>query len=135
MPAARNRPNRKAPRVANAPATPSSSIGVLTAIEATGEPIVLIDDLPAPQSARTTVELNAGDLGAEVVVIFERGQPDKPIIIGVLRKAASTRQVKVELDGEKLMLTGDREVTLRCGDASITLTAAGKVLITAAYAS
>jgi hypothetical protein len=37
------------------------------------------------------------------------------------------------VDGKKVTLTGEEEVTLQCGKASITLTRAGKVLITGDY--
>jgi hypothetical protein len=36
----------------------------------------------------------------------------------------------VEVDGERLVFTAEREIVFLCGDASITLTRAGKVLIT-----
>ena len=38
-----------------------------------------------------------------------------------------------ELDGERLVFTADKEIVLRCGDASITLTKAGKVIIRGSY--
>ena len=37
------------------------------------------------------------------------------------------------VDGERLVFTAEREIVLRCGNASITLTRAGKVLITGEY--
>jgi hypothetical protein len=45
--------------------------------------------------------------------------------------AAETVQVKV--DGERLVFTGEKEIVLRCGEASITLTRAGKILLRGAY--
>jgi hypothetical protein len=33
------------------------------------------------------------------------------------------------MDGEKLVFTANREIVPRCGEASITLTRAGKILI------
>ena len=38
-----------------------------------------------------------------------------------------------EVDGEKTVVTAQKEIVLRCGKASITLTRAGKVLIRGAY--
>jgi len=40
---------------------------------------------------------------------------------------------KVSVDGEQVTITGDREIVLRCGEASIVLTKAGKVIIRGAY--
>jgi hypothetical protein len=42
-------------------------------------------------------------------------------------------RLSVSGDGEHLELTAEREIVLRCGQASITLTRAGKVLIRGAY--
>jgi hypothetical protein len=39
----------------------------------------------------------------------------------------------VEGDGERLVFSAEKEIVLRCGNASITLTRAGKVLIRGAY--
>jgi hypothetical protein len=41
--------------------------------------------------------------------------------------------VKLDVDGKRLVLTAEREIILRCGDASITLTRAGKILIRGRY--
>ena len=39
------------------------------------------------------------------------------------------------IDGERLEFSAEREIVLRCGKASITLTREGKVLIKGAYLS
>ena len=41
--------------------------------------------------------------------------------------------VRAQIDGEKLVFTAGREIVFRCGEASVTLTRAGKVLIQGAY--
>jgi hypothetical protein len=48
-------------------------------------------------------------------------------------QAASALHREAEADGERLVLTADKEIVLRCGEASITLTKAGKILIKGAY--
>jgi len=40
---------------------------------------------------------------------------------------------EVLVDGERLIFDAKKEIVLRCGEASITLTRAGKVLIKGAY--
>ena len=88
-------------------------------------------------AARTTVPITEQDIGREVVLIFEQADPGRPIIMGLLQPDAGTdegrRGVSVQRDGDSLTLTADREIVLRCGEASITLTRAGKVLIRGAY--
>ena len=39
----------------------------------------------------------------------------------------------MRVDGDRLILTAHEQIVLRCGEASITLTRAGKVLIKGAY--
>ena len=62
--------------------------------------------------------------------MFEAGDPARPVVAGRLLRP---EPVAVERDGERLELTAEREIVLRCGQASITLTRAGKVLIRGAY--
>ena len=41
--------------------------------------------------------------------------------------------VSVQVDGDRQVIEAEREIVLRCGDASITLTRAGKVIIQGNY--
>ena len=88
----------------------------------------------------TTVALRREQLGSTVVCVFDQGDLRRPIVIGVPCQsghAAAARaaepQVTVVADNERLVLSAEREVTLRCGQASITLTRAGKVVISGTY--
>ena len=72
--------------------------------------------------------------------MFDQGDLRRPIVIGALcepgRSASTTASephVTVTADDQRLVLSAEREVTLRCGEASITLTRAGKVLISGTY--
>ena len=92
-------------------------------------------------TARTTTSLLREMIGASVLTLCEKGNPSLPIIIGVLQPPASfpvhqqgmDRRVSVQADGERYEITAEREIVLRCGDASITLTRAGKVIIKGNY--
>jgi len=76
-----------------------------------------------------------------VVVLFEQGDARRPIVVGVIQESpapvqahsAPPQAVSVQVDGDRLLLSAEREVVLQCGDASITLTRAGKVLIKGKY--
>ena len=66
----------------------------------------------------------------------------RPIIMGVLQahplpapagNPTPQQLVSVQADDDRLVLSAEREIVLRCGNASITLTRAGKVLIKGAY--
>jgi len=93
-------------------------------------------DLPgsASRRARAATDLRASDVGSDVVTAFEEGDPALPIILGVVRVPAR-EGVDAKVDGESIVVTGRRDVVLRCGKASITLTHAGKVLIQGTYVS
>lgn len=90
--------------------------------------------------ARTTVALKREQIGATVAMLFDRGNPRRPIICGVLQEHraispadGALRQGSVQIDDDRLVLSAERELVLRCGAATITLTRAGKVLIKGAY--
>jgi len=77
--------------------------------------------------------LTGADTGAQVIVIHEDGDASRPIIIGRVQEAAAAPTATITLDGERLVMRAEREIELRCGDASIVLTKAGKVLIRGSY--
>jgi hypothetical protein len=70
-------------------------------------------------------------------LLFADGDGARPVIVGLVRAAedsiASSKETR--LGGQRLVLRAEQEIVLECGDASITLTNAGKVLIRGAYLS
>lgn len=91
---------------------------------------------PRLTHARTVVPITPKELGQQVVLAFENGDFDKPIILGIILTAeVLSRRTGITVDGEKIVLHAEREIELHCGAASITLTKAGKVLIKGAYLS
>lgn len=111
--------------------------GTLVGFNSEGEPLVDFSGNPArgPVAALSTVPVNAGQAGKKIVLAFEGYDPRKPIITGVVRTRADLIQdnLSVEIDGEKIIFDAKKEIVLRCGEASITLTRAGKVLIRGKY--
>lgn len=90
--------------------------------------------------ARSTVALVRQQINAAVVLVFEQGDPRRPIIVGVLQDSAPLPAIDVapalvsaQVDEQRVVLTAEREIVLKCGNASITLTRAGKVLIKGTY--
>lgn len=117
-------------------------IGRLVGVGKSGEPWV---DFPGNTAAdvlpaRSLVPLREIEVGREVLVQFEGGDRRRPIVLGILQPpgqvapdAPGQPVLVARLDGEKIVLSAEREIVLKCGEASITLTRAGKVLIRGAY--
>jgi hypothetical protein len=122
-------------RAADSAKTPAVTLGRLVGVGSEGQPWI---DLPAygrtGAAAKTTVPLGASLVGREVVVSFLDGNCDQPVVTGVVQRAgdaAAAGPVSLDaiVDGERVLLTGRREVVLRCGKASIALAADGRVVI------
>ena len=70
-----------------------------------------------------TVAVQSENIGADAEV-FESPLPEKE-----KRDSSQTLQI----DGKRVVIEGQEEITLSCGEASITLTKAGKILIRGTY--
>jgi hypothetical protein len=111
--------------------------------EASQTPLVVYHGQPGSTAiaAKSTVDLHGAHVGRQLALMFENGDPRRPIVIGVLRPAQhcplpeSPGQVEIDADGERLIVTAREQLVLRCGKASITLTKSGKVLIEGEYLS
>lgn len=122
------------------PAGPSAVVARLYGFDVLDRP--LLSDLPSHPgevvAARSTVALRRDMVSAEVLVLFENGDTTRPIITGVLQTMAplpapAQQGVTIQVDDTRHVVTAEREIVLRCGDASITLTRAGKVIIEGRY--
>jgi hypothetical protein len=115
---------------------------------------VAFEGSPGPLPARTTVPLDAATIATAVasrraaLLLFENADPRLPVVIGLVedggggkllgelltRAPAPTRApVEARVDGKRVVIEGQDEVVLRCGEASITLRRDGKVLVRGAY--
>jgi hypothetical protein len=119
------------------PIPPAPVLATLAGWDEAGRPLVAFGDEPTP--ALATVPLSLEDLGREVVVLFLEGDERRPLVVGLVQPpgpaspAPVPGSVEASVDGERLEFKAGREIVFRCGNASITLTRAGKVLIQGAY--
>lgn len=139
------------PAPATAPAPAGVSVQTLAGLGAGGQ--VLLNGPGAVQTARTVVRLSPAMVGRQVLVVHEAGGP---IVTGVIQDGtdapsdavqapdavhaadapdADTPPFELEVDGERVVVDARRQLVLRCGQASITLTREGKILLRGTYIS
>jgi hypothetical protein len=124
-------------------------VGTLAGINDSGQPLVRhpLDPSGRIMLARTTVPVSLEQVDREVVIAFESGDIERPIILGLLcrtdartsveptapQPTISQPMLQATVDGDRLVLTAQKEIVIQCGEASITLTRAGKVLLRGTY--
>lgn len=131
-------------------------LGTLLDINEQGQPVVEYHDGETSQrhAALTTQGLTRKQLGRQVAILFADGDLSRPVIMGLIHSPlqemletfgnqspgkneleldADHKIDDVQVDGERITLKGKKEIVLKCGEASITLTRSGKVLIRGKY--
>jgi len=112
-------------------------IGRLLAV-ADGEAEVALDGAAGPVRARCLGALHGRHVGRPVAVMFEGGNPRRPLVLGPVAASAAdmepgkpllTGPAPLDLEVERVVVDSMQGIVLRCGKASITLTEDGKVLI------
>ncbi|MCP4748880.1 MAG: hypothetical protein GY874_22525 [Desulfobacteraceae bacterium] len=133
----------------------STQIGRITAVNSKG--IVFVDypgNQKGPLAARLGVSVmerlqrmpeSSESSPLPVILAFEDGMPEKPIIIDIIVEQvepleSSTEMIfdlkpddTVSVDGKAISFNAEEQIVLKCGKASITLTKAGKVIIRGSY--
>ncbi len=125
-----------------APAAPAKAsgprVGKVIAIDSQGRPLLAYAGMPKPAPskngsskpraapaegipARSTVRVTAADAGREALIAFENGDLGLPIVTGLLQ-APEELPARIEVQAGK-------ELVLKCGPASITLTKDGRIVI------
>ncbi|ACR14380.1 DUF6484 domain-containing protein [Teredinibacter turnerae] len=118
-----------------------------------------VDGFAFQQTSKSTVALEPKDIGRQVVLMFLQDSDRQPVITGIVHNnldavlafvgpdedTLSPRnyplspvggQGELQVDGEaveKRLIEGQDEVVLKCGEASITLTKSGKIVLRGKY--
>jgi hypothetical protein len=84
--------------------------------------------------------VNPKDLGRKVILGFENGEPQHPILFGFLSSAQRKETIELVPTSdaatqipESLHLKSGQELILECGKAKISLRADGKIVILGGY--
>ena len=132
-----------------------SRAGHLVGLDATN---TLLVDYPGntagPLPARLAVAVDARTLQSavaqrqKVVLLFENGDPRLPFIMGLIQEPTTTPlldallesppaqprpSTEARVDGKRVVIEGQDEIVLKCGEASITLRRNGKVIVKGTY--
>jgi Domain of unknown function (DUF6484) len=133
-------------------------IGSLVGINPQGQALVDFAENPSstPLTALSTLNIAQQHVGRQVALLFAKGNPHEPVIMGIIHSPlqalieayeiapvasteaeASTQAPSADkdvyIDGKRVVIEGKEEIVLKCGEASITLTKAGKILIRGKY--
>jgi hypothetical protein len=121
----------------NLDALPAVRVGWIVGWSADGWTVDFPGNPGDPVVARSTIALDAAAIQRAVetrqgvVLVFERGRADLPIVLGLVQSpiADALPTMRVDADGKRLELEAKDEIVLRCGPSSITLRRNGRVLI------
>ncbi|WP_202300417.1 DUF6484 domain-containing protein [Mesorhizobium sp. 131-2-1] len=84
--------------------------------------------------ARSLAELTSDMIGSEVALLFQDGDPGRPLIVGRIvepaRRGSTPQTVR---DGEQVRITSDERIELRCGKATIIMEKDGHITIRGTY--
>lgn len=130
-------------------------LGTITGIDLQGQPLVNFPDNPvgAPLIAMSTLGVTSQHIGRQVALLFAKGNLQSPVIMGIIHSPlqdilasyevsapnnveaseSAKRTQDVVVDGSRIVIEGKEEIVLKCGDASITLTKSGKIVIRGKY--
>ncbi|MCP4324581.1 MAG: hypothetical protein GY951_11345 [Psychromonas sp.] len=130
-------------------------IGTLVSIDNSGQAMVDFAQNPkiSPIQAMSTTPVTQQQLSRQVALLFNQGDLTQPIIMGLIHSplqamlenfGEQTETEKVELagdlsiddvkvEGNKVTFEAQEEMVFKCGDSSITLTKAGKIMIRGKY--
>ncbi|RWO45990.1 MAG: hypothetical protein E5Y65_02100 [Mesorhizobium sp.] len=106
-------------------------IGLLIGFEG-GAPLVVFVGNPRETAiaARSLTELDVSAIGSELALLFEDGDPARPLVVGrIVDPAHKNRELQVAREGDRIIITGEERIELRCGLASIILEKNGRVTI------
>lgn len=120
-------------------------LGEVVGVDQAGRPLVRCSgfDPDQPIACQTLSPVRLEDIGRQAALMFPGGDASRPLLMGLVQtrvkpdeansKGAPLPELSVIADESRVEIRAEREIVLRCGKASITLTRAGKILLRGAY--
>jgi hypothetical protein len=131
--------------------------GRIIDIDGPGRVLIQCDEAARPIVARHVTSITAQQMRHAVarkqsaLVVFERGDAQRPIVIGLLAEevapealetpatedaavgSPSAPEITARVDGKRVRISAEDEIVLECGESSITLRRNGRLIIRGAY--
>lgn len=117
-------------------------VGLIVSVGKEGQIKVDFPNNPNPPVfARSIIRVAQADKDREILLTFDKGDPQLPIIVGfiqnrpVVEKASKTLALDGEsledivLDGRRIIFDAHEEILLRCGGGSVKLRKDGTIII------
>ena len=129
----------------------AAHIGVIVSIADDGRPEVRLEPDGPAVPCRLAISVTRERIEAAIaqgqpaVLLFERGDQTKPLIVGFIEVLQPTAPatpapvtdkppiVEADVDGRRVRVTAQDEIVLECGSASVTLRRNGRVIIRGTY--
>ena len=139
--------NLKVSRPTPTPDTPASAgpahLGRICELQDNGTIMVIVDGTSLPVASRIAVPATADRIATAIllqqpaVLLFEQGDLQRPIIVGIISPITgdsdtgreSSQTIVADVDGKRVKVVGHDEIVLECGQASITLRRNGRIII------
>ncbi|MBT8339112.1 MAG: hypothetical protein HKP58_03125 [Desulfatitalea sp.] len=123
-------------------------VGRIARSDNLGEILVTVQgSAPVPARLLSTIDrrevLKKESIGRQVLLLFENGLKQHPIIVGLLENLIedivsleiapeaqdAKKPVDLQVDNERIVLDAKKEIVLKCGKGSITIKKDGKIVI------
>lgn len=121
-----------------------TQIGEFIGLDEGGHPLVIVEGLNSPLIALTAITVNqciSNYIGQSVLLWVDDAENNRPIIIGFIsdqfeefesksnNEMTTFSESTLTIDGKQVNLEGKKEIILKCGHSSITLSQNGKISI------
>ncbi len=110
-------------------------IGIFLGFDS-GAPLVVFPGNPKETAiaARSLTELASDEIGAEVALLFQDGDPGRPLVVGrIVEPVRMVSSPQITRDGERVCIVGEERIELRCGEATILMEKDGRIIIRGTY--
>ncbi|MBR2687379.1 MAG: hypothetical protein IKE42_05965 [Aquamicrobium sp.] len=110
-------------------------IGIFLGFDS-GAPLVVFPGNPKETAiaARSLTELASDEIGAEVALLFQDGDPGRPLVVGrIVEPVRRVSSPQITRDGERVCIVGEERIELRCGEATILMEKDGRIIIRGTY--